>query len=144
MCEKQQGATLTFGTSSGTWEIVEIGSFSAPIPVLDRTHLGVTGFRQKCPGQLQDPQMFSVKVRNKGSQAYPVKGLVQLVTVTAPLGSYTTAEKVISGEGFVVDHIHPSFQSNTEELQIVEFQIQLNGGAPNGGTPLPPTRTVAA
>jgi len=126
MCEKQQGATIVFTTSAGTWNVINIGRFGAPIPILDDTHLGVTGFREKCPGQLEDPQMLTVTVQNKGNQAYPAKGLVQTITITHPLGAYTVAEK-LAGTGFVVDTRTPEFQSDSEALQTVEFDIQFDG-----------------
>lgn len=135
MCEKQQGATVTFGTSAGTWECVNIGRYNAPIPVIDNTHLGTTGKRKKCPGQLEDPQIFTVTLRNKGSQAYPAKGLVQTITVTSPLGTYTTAESV-AGTGFVVDIRHPEFGSDTEALTTIEVDIQFDSATG-------PTRTLA-
>lgn len=123
---KQQGASLTFGTSVGTWNILSIGRYSAPIPKIDDTHLGVTGVRESIPGTLEDPQSFTVTVQAKPSQATPVKGLVQTITVTSPLEGASSAETLI-GTGFVMDVKTAEFQSGTEAIQTYEFDIQFDG-----------------
>lgn len=123
---KQQGASLTFGTSVGTWNILSIGRYSAPIPKIDDTHLGVTGVRESIPGTLEDPQSFTVTVQAKPDQAYPIKGLVQTITITSPLEGAATAETLI-GTGFVMDVKTAEFQSGTEDIQTIEFDIQFDG-----------------
>ena len=136
MGEKQQGATLVFGTSAGSWNVLSIGRYSAPIPVIDDTHLGTTSRRESIFGVLEDPQIFTVTVQNKGGTAYPVKGLVQTITLTSPLGIWTTAEKLI-GSGAVIDVKTSEFQSGTENIQTVEFDIKFDGKTG-------PARTLAA
>lgn len=123
---KQQGASLTFGTSGGSWNILSIGRYSAPLPKIDDTHLGVTGVREYIPGTLEDPQSFTVTVQAKPSQAYPVKGQVQTITVTSPLEGAATAETLV-GTGFVMDVKTAEFQSGTEAIQTYEFDIQFDG-----------------
>jgi len=123
---KQQGASLTFGTSVGTWSVLNIGRYSAPIPKIDDTHLGVTGVREYIPGVLEDPQSFTVTVQAKPDQAYPAKGLVQTITVTSPLEGAASAETLI-GTGFVMDIRTAEFQSGTEAIQTIEFEIQYDG-----------------
>lgn len=123
---KQQGASLTFGTSGGSWNILSIGRYSAPIPKIDDTHLGVTGVREYIPGTLEDPQSFTVVVQAKPNQAYPVKGQVQTITVTSPLEGASTAE-TLAGTAFVMDTRTAEFQSGTEAIQTVEFEIQYDG-----------------
>jgi len=106
--------------------MLSIGRFSSPIPIIDDTHLATTGDREKCPGELGDPQMITVTAQNDGNQAYPTKGQVQTITITHPLGAYSTAEK-LAGTAFVVDIRTPEFQSGTEGIQTVEFDIQFDG-----------------
>lgn len=125
-CEKQQGATIAFGTDGGTYKFTQIGEYSEPIPVIDDTHLGTTGRRQKCPGQLGDPQPFTCMVQNDGDHAELTKGLVQTITITAPLGSYATAEKW-EGTGFITDISTPSFSSDSEGLAMRQITIQFDG-----------------
>jgi hypothetical protein len=126
MCEKQQGASVVFGTSGGSWNVLNISRLSNPIPIIDDTHLGTTGDREKCPGELGDPQMITVTAQNDGNQAYPIKGQVQTVTINHPLGTWATAEKY-AGTAFVVDIRTPEFQSATEGIQTIEIDIQFDG-----------------
>ena len=35
MSEKQQGATISFGTDGGTYKATNIGEYNEPLPVLD-------------------------------------------------------------------------------------------------------------
>lgn len=136
MCEKQQGASVTFGTSAGTWNYLNISRLSGPIPIIDDTHLGTTGDREACPGDLRDWQIVTLTIQNDGNQAYPATGLVQTITITHPLGTWATAEKWI-GTGFVVDVRTPEFQSATEGIQTIEIDVKFDGKTG-------PARTLAA
>lgn len=126
MCEKQQGATIAFGTDGGTYKFTQIGSYSEPVPVIDDTHLSSTDRREKCPGDLGDPQQFTCIVQNKGDHAELTKKLVQTITITSPLGAYTTAEKW-EGSGFITDISTPEFGSDTEALSTRQITVQFDG-----------------
>jgi hypothetical protein len=136
MCEKQQGASFTFGTDGGSWNFINIGRLSNPIPVIDDTHLASEGNRESCPGELGDPQMITLTLQNDGNQAWPTKGLVQTGTITHPLGEYDDAE-THAGTGFVVDIRTAEFQSATEGIQTIEVDWKFDGKTG-------PTRTLAA
>lgn len=135
MSEKQQGATIAFGTDGGTLKVVSIGEYNEPIPVIDDTHLGVTGKREKCPGSLGDPQEFQVVVQDDGDHAELTKGLVQTITITSALGSFTTAQNW-AGTGFVTNIGTPSYSSDTEAIATRTLTIQYDGKTG-------PTRTLA-
>lgn len=126
MAVKQQGASVTFGTSGGTWEFVNIGRYSEPIPVIDDTHLGTTGKRTKMAGDLGDPQLVTIVVQNKPTHTTLVKGLNQTITITGPLNGATVAEKW-AGTGFIVDVRSPEYASDTEAIQTMEIDIQFDG-----------------
>lgn len=136
MCELQQGATLGFSVSGSLYQILNIARFGAPIPVIDDTDVSRTTSRKKCPGKLQDPQMLTITARNIGTQARPVKGLVQDLTVTHPLAAGRTTPEILAGSGFVVDVRTPEFGSDSEARQTIEIDWQFNGD------PLP-TRTLS-
>lgn len=133
---KQQGASVVFGSSGGTWEFTNIGRYSEPIPVIDDTHLGTTNRRTKIPGQLGDPQMVTLQLHNSPTASLPARGLVQTVTINGPLGSFASAENW-AGTAFVVDIRTPEFASDTEAIQIIEIDIQFDGKTG-------PARTAAA
>jgi hypothetical protein len=136
MCEKQQGASFTFGTDGGSWNFISIGRLSSPIPVIDDTHLGSVGEREACPGDLGDPQVVTLVLQNDGDAAWPTRGLVQTGTITAPLGDYDDAES-FAGSGFIVDVRTAEFQSGTEGIQTIEVDWKFDGKTG-------PTRTLAA
>lgn len=134
MCEKQQGASITFGTDGGTYKFTQIGEYNEPIPVLDDSHLGTTGKRSKCPGDLGDPQQFTCILQNDGDHAELTK-VVQTITITSPLGGFSTAENW-AGTGFIVNIGTPSFGSDTEAIATRQVTIQFDGKTG-------PTRTLA-
>lgn len=137
MCELQQGATLAFSVSTGTWEVISIPRYGAPIPVIDDTDLQDTGTRKKCPGVLEDPQMMSgIVLRSIGTQARPAKKTVQTMTIThGLLAGHNTAE-IFAGTGFIVDVREPEFSADTEGRKTIEIDWQFNGQTG-------PTRTLA-
>lgn len=136
MCELQQGATLNFSVSGSTYEVISFGRFSAPIPVIDDTHLGSTASRRKCAGKLADPQMFTIVARNIGTQARPVRGTTQTLTITRPLAAGMATPEILAGTGFIVDVREPEHSSDTEDRQTIEIDWQYDGN------PLP-SRTLA-
>ena len=125
---KQQGATFTFGSSGGTWQFMNIGRYSEPIPVLDDTHLGTTGKRTKLPGDLGDPGMITLVLQANPGATMPVIGLVQTGTITGSKVTLPggTAENW-AGTGFVVDVRSPEFGADTEAIQTIEMDWQYDG-----------------
>lgn len=126
MAVKQQGASVTFSVTGGTWEFMNIGRYSEPIPVIDDTHLGTTTRRTKMPGDLGDPQMVTIVVQGKPTSTTIVKGVLQTITITGPLNGGTAAEKW-AGTGFIVDVRTPEYGADTEAIQTVEIDIQFDG-----------------
>ena len=137
MCELQQGATLGFSVSTGTWEVISIPRFGAPIPVIDDTDLQDTGNRKKCPGVLSDPQLMSgIVIRSIGTQTRPAKGTLQTATITHGLVPGNATAEIFAGTGFIVDVREPDFTSDTEGRKTFEIDWQFDGKTG-------PTRTLA-
>lgn len=135
MCELQQGVTINFSVSGNTMEPVNVGSFSAPIAVIDDTALSDTTSRKKWAGQLPDPKPFKITCRNVGSKTKPARGVTQTLTITHPLPPGKTTPEILSGTGFVVDVTTPDFGSDSEGRQTYEIEWQFD---------TMPTRTAAA
>jgi hypothetical protein len=136
MCELQQGVTANFSVSGNTMEILSIGAFGAPIPVIDNTDVSSTISRRKWPGQLRDAQQFTIRCRNIGHKTKPAVGVVQTLTITHPLFPGKTTPEILDGSGFVVDVTTPEFNSDSENRQTYDIIWQYNG------SPFP-TRTAA-
>ncbi len=124
---KQQGASFTFSVSGGTWEYLNIGRLSAPIPVIDDTHLGTTVHRAKLPGDLSDPQIVTLVLQGKPGATWPAKGVLQTGTITGSKATSGGTAENWAGTGFVVDVRSPEFASDTENIQTIEVDWQYDG-----------------
>lgn len=128
MCEMQQGVQISFSVSTGTYDVISIPRYGAPIPVIDDTHLGSTTSRVKCPGKLPDPQLMSgIVIRSVGTAARPAKGTVQTLTITHGLLAGHATPESFAGTGFVVDVREPEFSSDTEAGKTYEIDWQFDG-----------------
>lgn len=127
MCELQQGVQLVFSIS-GTFEVVSIPRYSAPIPVIDDTDLGSTDGREKCAGQLEDPQLMSgIVLKSIGTETRPTKGATETLTITHGLLPGDATAEIFAGPGFIVDVREPEFSSDTEGRKTIEVDWQFNG-----------------
>lgn len=126
MCELQQGVQAVFSLS-GTFEVTNITRYSAPIPVIDDTDLATTSGREKCAGQLQDPQMITLTAKSIGTVARPAKGTVQTLTITSAIVPGNATADIFAGPGFVVDVKEPEYGSDTEARKTIEIDWQFDG-----------------
>jgi len=128
MCELMQGMTLTFSVSGSSFEVVSVPRFSAPIPVIDDVDLETEDYREKCPGQLADPQLMSgIVIKSIGTQARPAKGTVQTLTITHGDVVGNATPESFAGTGFIVDVREPEFTSDTEGRKTIEIDWQFDG-----------------
>jgi hypothetical protein len=127
MAVKQQGATFVFATDAGSWKFVNIGRYSAPIPVIDDSDLSTVGERTKLPGDLGDPQMMTLVLQNIPSATLPTKGLVQTGTLTGTKVTALGTAENWAGTGFIVDIRTPEYASDTENIQTIEVDWQFDG-----------------
>ena len=128
MCELQQGATLTFSVSTGTWEVISIPRYGAPVPVIDDTDLQDTARRIKCPGMLEDPQMMTgIIIRSISTQARPATKVLQTMTVTSSLVPGKLTADIFAGSGFIVDVREPDYTADTEGRKTIEIDWQYDG-----------------
>jgi hypothetical protein len=138
VCELQQGAEVSFSEDEGTWEVISVPRFSAPIPVIDDADLLSEGYRPKCPGALGDPQLMTgIVIRSIGTAEYPTKGLIQDMTITHGLVPGNAGRESYTGSGFIVDVRTPEFNSDTEGRKTIEVDWQFDGKE------TPPARTLA-
>jgi hypothetical protein len=126
MCELQQGAEAVLSIS-GTYEVTNITRYSAPIPVIDDTTLASEDGREKCAGQLEDPQMITITAKSIGTVARPAKGVVQTLTITSALVPGNATADIFAGPGFVVDVKEPEYGSDTEARKTFEIDWQFDG-----------------
>jgi len=135
--DTQQGATIAFATDSTDHNIISIGRCGTPIPVLDKTHLGTTDFREKLAGELKDAQPVTVVAQADPAQAHPTIGTAQTITITSPLASGGSSAETLAGTGFVTDVRSQEFNSESEGIQTIEIDFIFDGDTG-------PTRTLAS
>ena len=118
------GASITFGTTGGTWKITEVSpNLKFTLPVVDTTYLATTTNRTKMPGDLSDHGPITLKFLFQGTQGIPARGVVETITLTSPIpgGSASTAQN-IAGTGFIMECEHPPLQTNTLQVGTISFQ----------------------
>lgn len=127
MCELQQGTQVVFSVD-GTYEVVSVPRFSAPIPVIDDTDLADTSARPKCAGQLQDPQLMSgIVLKSIGTADRPTKRITQTLTITHAIVPGNATAEIFAGAGFIVDVREPEFSSDSENRKTIEVDWQYDG-----------------
>ena len=137
-----QGATFVItGLAAFEDATTNIPSTSAPIPVIDATHLGTTGQRIRMVGDLADPQQFTVTHQHDGSGTIPVRGTTYTVTVTMSLASGDGTAEKWAGTAICQDVTSPEASSDTPALQMITTVWQPDGGF-GGGSAW--THTVAS
>ena len=102
------GGTLTFtpNDSAPAWtaSYISLSGFEQSRPVLDKSHLGTTDYREKVPGDLIEPGEFTAELffdvdeqppLTQGEEEYTVR-------ITYPLSSSgTTVGGYVQGDAFI-------------------------------------------
>ena len=138
--EVQQGATIVFPGSS-VFNIVNIARISAPVPVIEATHLLTTIQRQKLSGRLRDAQVQTILCQNDPTEPQPLQGdptATGTITITGPVPTGLSTGQIWAGSGFVVDVRSPEFDATTEDLQTLEIDVIYDGITPYTITPAAP------
>lgn len=120
------GASVTFGTTGGTWLTRTIaGGPELTLSVVETSYLATSTRRTYMPGDLQAVSPVTLTILFQGSQGLPAQGTVETITITHPtaLGAATPATLAVTG--FIRRTKYPDF--NTDELQIGEIEFQPNG-----------------
>lgn len=100
MADTGNGATITFGTTGFTGEIISIGGNEASLEALDTSHLGTTGNMTKAPADLVDQGDFSIEFFFD-PDTQPTIGTVETITVTFPVPSGGLTGATLAGTGFI-------------------------------------------
>lgn len=118
------GATVVFGTSSYTLAVTSITPPPWEIPVLDKSTLATTSFREKIPGDLVEPGQMTIEILFKRNNYITPGGTPETVTLTWPNESVTAAS--LAGTAFVASFTPGALV--TDELQAGSLVVQYDGG----------------
>jgi hypothetical protein len=92
------GATMTFGTSSYSADILSISGGEASVPVVDTTHMGTTNSRTAMFGDLVTEGEIEVQIAFDPDEPPPL-GTSETVTLTFPIPSGSMNGATFSGTG---------------------------------------------
>ena len=122
--DKGTGTTVAFGTSSYSVNISSISISGEEVPVIDATHMGTTGYREKIFGDLVEPPEVTVEIHFDPDNEPPVSGAVETVTITFPLPAGQTTAANMAGTAKIVswDNAVP-----LEDIMTGTYTIKFDG-----------------
>jgi hypothetical protein len=95
------GTTIAFATSSFTATITNVDGGDITRNVIDKTHLGTTGSREKMPGDLVDEGDVTFQFQFDPDVQPPISGVVESITITFPIPSGKSTGATLIGTGFI-------------------------------------------
>ena len=122
-------STITFGTSGWAGAVRLITHEEMTRESLDASDLSTLVHRKKVPGDLTDAAGFGLEFiwnANDSLQIPPIDGVVELITITHPKGSFSTAATE-AGNGFVKGWTPPTLSN--DDLMVAQASIEWQGGS---------------
>lgn len=120
------GASVTFGTTGGTWLARRISEFEESLPIVDTSYLATSTRRTTMAGDLRERNTVVVQILFQGTQGLPAQGTAETITITHPTASGNSTPANLAGTGFIRRTQYPAFETNT--LQMGEIEFEFNGG----------------
>ncbi len=124
MADKGTGSTIAFGTSSYSVNVTNISISGEEVPVIDATHMGTTGYREKIFGDLVEPPEVTVEIFYDPDEPPIVSGAVETITITFPPGTGQATGANIAGTGKIVswDNSIP-----LEDIMTGTYTVKFDG-----------------
>ena len=124
------GATLTFGTTSGTFKLRGIPTnLKSSLPVVNISHMGTTTDQEVMPGDLVEHDEVECEILFEAVAGLPAPGTVETITITFPLqATGASVAASIAGTGFLTSRTFPPLQSNTEMVGRITFKFNGDTG----------------
>ena len=124
MADVFTGATIVFGTSSFSAEILGATLPGATRPVIDTTHLGTTVARSKIPGDLIDWGQFEFELQFDPDNEPPLDQAAETITVTFPTPSGGLTGATWEFSGFIASY---SGAFALEEKMTATVTLEISG-----------------
>lgn len=120
------GASITFGTTGGTWLCRQISGPEVTRPVVDTSHLTTSTKRSKMAGDLDDWGPVTLTILFQGSQGLPARSTTyETITITHPTAPGGSTPATLAGSAIINRVKFPDFI--TGELQIGEIEFTYDG-----------------
>ena len=119
------GATITFGTSAFTAEIVDIKRTPRKRDAIETTYLGTTGSRTYIPSTLWEPGEYDLTVHFNPDVRYAEATTGETVTVTFPVIGSNATPSTDASQGFVTEALE--FTAMVGKLMEGKVKVKLTG-----------------
>lgn len=126
MADEGTGATVTFGTSTWTGEIVDISWNGVTRSVLDTTHLGTTTAKTFQVGDLYDAGEMTLTVNYDPDVPPPYASAAETITLAFPLKTGWSVASKLAASGFISSW-DPVTSLTTDQLYQSTFTIKFSG-----------------
>lgn len=128
MADTGHGATLTFGTTGGTWNCRSIGALDQNRPRVKTSYLGTSAVDSFMPGDLTELSEVEAEIIYASTAGLPAIGsATETVTITYPISSGGNAASTVAAAGFITGTSYPELRTN--ELQIGKIRFSFAGAA---------------
>jgi hypothetical protein len=101
MADEGSGATLTFGTSGTSLDVLTIQASGVSRAAIETTKLATTGGKTFMPGDRYDPGEISVSFQYNPNVRPPFSNAAETITVTYPVPAGSTNGATEASSGFV-------------------------------------------
>lgn len=120
------GASVTFGTSSYSFNWTSINMGQQTRNDVSTTHLGTTGFETFIPGDLANAGEITIPFQFDAEASIPATSTAaETVTITLPQATGQTAAATYAGTGYVKSVTLPELSTDT--IQAGEFIVKWDG-----------------
>lgn len=128
------GASMTFGTSSYSFNWTKISLSGTSREPVDITKLATTGQMEKMAGDLEEPGTATIDFQWDQAAAVPATSTAaETVTVTFPAPAGHATPPTYAGTGLITAVKLPDL--GTGELQMGQLTVQWDGGTGPAYTP---------
>ena len=118
------GASIAFGTSSFTANVMAINGNDISRAAIQTSHLGTTGNHTFMPGDLVDNGNIQLDIQFNPDEQPPIAGAAETITISFPLGAGGTNKATAAFTGFVTGW---SWGAPLEELMTASITIKVSG-----------------
>lgn len=124
MADIGTGASITFGTSSWTGDIVDISGDGMSREAIDVSHLNTTDWKEFLPSDNTDPGSITLEILFDPDDEPPITSAKETVTVTFPLPAGMSTAATWASDAFVTDF---SYGVPYEDRMTASMTLKLSG-----------------
>lgn len=124
MADITTGATVVFGTSAFSAELMSVGLPGVTRQSIDTTHMGTTVARTFIPSDLIDWGELEIEFAFDPDNEPPMDGVAETITITFPIPSGGIGGATIAGSGFFTNF---SMTGPLEEKMTATATIKWSG-----------------